>query len=255
MLNSIFPPVSAIADTMAADPLTLYDRLMAVKPKGLSPNAWTVRAKLNRNVLNDIRKRDAAHPHTIRDLLAAIGMTEAEFEAGAVQGEKEPSSERAPFLALRGDDRPRDVPILGTAECADIDFEADGSMTPVESMQLDLDEVVDYARRPVSLDNRRDMYAIYFRGMSLSPRYEPGEIGYVDPKRPPSPGNYVVVQLRRDDGDDGERVFRVLAKRLIRMTAQYVELEQFVPPLTFRVERKTIRHIHRIVPWDELVAF
>lgn len=240
---------------MANDPLTLYDRLMAVKPAGLSANAWTVRAGLNRNVFTDIRRRDAAHPHTVRALLAAIGLTEAEFEAGATQGEKESSVVREPYLAFRGDDRPRDVPILGTAECADLQFESDGALTPVETMQLDLDEVIDYARRPVSLDNRRDMYAIYFRGFSLAPRYEPGEIGYVDPKRPPAPGNYVVVQLRGPDGDDGERVFRVLAKRLVKITSTYVELEQFQPAMTFRVDRRDVRHIHRIVPWDELVAF
>ena len=67
--------------------------------------------------------------------------------------------------------------------------------------------------------------------------------------------DYVIVQLRGPDGNDGERIFRVLAKRLIRKTASYFELEQFDPPATFRVPREQVAHIHRIIRWDELVAF
>lgn len=122
-------------------------------------------------------------------------------------------------------------------------------------MELDLNEVVDYARRPLTLDNKRDVYALYFRGLSMSPRYEPGEIAYVDPSRPPSIGDYVVVQLREADGMDGERIHTVVAKRLIRQTVNFLELEQFNPATTFRVERTRVARLHRIIPWDELVSF
>ena len=162
---------------------------------------------------------------------------------------------RAPRLAFQAQDRPRDVPVVGTAECGEIEFDEDGVTRRIESMELHLDDVIDRVRRPLSLDNRRDVYAIYFRGGSMAPRYEDGELAYVDPKRPPALLDYVIVQLRGPDGAGGERIFRVLAKRLIRKTANYYELEQFDPPATFRVPREQVAHIHRIIRWDELVAF
>jgi phage repressor protein C with HTH and peptisase S24 domain len=88
----------------------------------------------------------------------------------------------------------------------------------------------------------------------MAPRYEPGELGYVDPNRPPSTGDYVVAQMRRPDGD-GERIFTVIAKRLVRQSASYYEFEQFNPACTFRVPRSAVAHLHRIIPWDELVTF
>lgn len=248
-------PLSAIADTMEGDPTSLYDRLLAVKPVGLSENAWATRANLNRGVFANIRVRNSANHATISKLLEAVGVTFAEFEAGVRAPEKEPSPQavQAPRLAFRGDDRPRDIPVLGTAECADLPFAGDSAQVWIETMMLD-DEVVDHVRRPASLDNRRDIYAIYFSGTSLEPRYEPGEVAYVDPKRSPKARDYVVVQLRKSE-DDGERIYKVLCKRLVKATSTYVELEQFNPAIIFRVDRKDVAHMHRIIPWEELVAF
>lgn len=239
------------------DPITLFDRLMAVKPVGLSRNAWAVRAGVNRNIFNDIKRRGAADRDTLEKLLEAIGLTEAQFEAGqkAEHHEPPPKALRAPVLAFRGKDRPRDVPIVGTAECAEMDFDGDAAAVTVETMEMDLDHVVDYARRPATLDNRREVYAIYFRGHSLSPRYEPGELAYVDPVRPPSMLDYVIIQLRRPDEHDGERTFVAMAKRLVRQSASFIELQQFDPPATFRVPRSEVKHMHRVIPWDELVVF
>ncbi|KQN12024.1 S24 family peptidase [Sphingomonas sp. Leaf28] len=241
------------------DPISLFDRLMAVKPTGLSPNAWTGRAGVNRSVFNDIRKRDSANVTTLEKLLSAIGVTLADFEAGvrAVDKYAPALSDplKAPVQAFRGDDRPRDVPIVGSAECGEVEFASDGGVSMIEAMELDFDNVVDHVRRPVTLDNKREVYAIYYTGHSMAPRYETGELGYVDPGRPPKVRDYVIVQLRRPDHHDGERVCRVLAKRLVRMSASYIELEQFNPPAIFRVDRKEVKHIHRIIPWDELVSF
>ncbi len=242
---------------MVSDPVSLYERLMAVKPVGLSNNAWCLRAGLGRTTLADVQRGKKPSWEKIEKLLDAIGVTQAEFEAGVRQTDHEPPppAVQAPRLAFRGDDRPRDIPIVGTAECADLDIDQDGAMLRIETMGLDMGEIIDHARRPVSLDNRRDVYAIYFRGQSMSPRYEPGEIAYVDPKRAPAVMDYVIVQLVQDDGNGGDRVACALAKRLVRQSASWIELEQFDPPQTFRLPRKQVAQMHRIIPWDELVAF
>lgn len=239
------------------DPISLYDRLMAVKPVGLSKNAWRERAGLSRALWSDIAKNNAAKHSTIEKLLEAIGVTFAEFEAGVRQLAKDapPPEVRAPFLAFRGEDRPRDIPIVGTAACADMEVADDGKTLLIETMELDFGNAIDHARRPASLDNKRDVYAIYYVGHSMSPRYEPGELSYVDPTRPPRAGEYVVAQLVGPDGEDGEKVVVAMAKKLVRQSPSFYEFEQFNPPLQFRVPRAMVRHLHRIIPWDELVAF
>jgi len=249
-------PVSYCQQAMN-DPISLYERLMAVKPAGLSNNRWLTNAGLERTALADIKRGKTPSWIRLKALLDAIGVTEAEFEAGVRQMDTSPPSAgvRAPRLAFQGDDRPRDVPVLGTAECGDVSIRDDGHVVEVESMTIDQDDVIDRVRRPVSLDNRRDVYAIYFRGHSMSPRYEDGELGYVDPRQPAARLDYVIMQLVGPDGADGERVMRVLAKRLLRTTATYYEVEQFNPPMVFRVPKKMVRHVHRVMELAELVAF
>lgn len=256
-MTSSLQPLSVIADNIMTVEPSLYDQLVAVKPAGLSTNAWATKAGVNRSVFQNIRQRGNASWDTIRKLLDAVGLTQAEFEAGmkAVHRDAPADAVRAPRMAFQGDDRPRDVPVLGTAECGDVTIGQDGHAVEVETMSIDHDDVIDRVRRPVSLDNRRDVYAIYFRGQSMSPRYEDGEIAYIDPRRPASRLDYVILQLVGPDGDDGERVIRVLAKRLLKTTASHYEVEQFNPPLVFRVPRKSVRHMHRIMDLAELVAF
>lgn len=155
-----------------------------------------------------------------------------------------------PYRVFRHE-RPRDVPVRGTPSCGDI--EVDGES--VETVDMDLGETVDYVRRPASLDGRRDVYAIYFTGYSMEPRFEQGEVAYVDTKRPPAIGDYVVVQLRaqRCEGDE-PRIVQALVKRLVKRTADHVELEQFNRPLIFKIEQRRIASMHRIIPLAELAG-
>lgn len=236
------------------DEQTLYDALMAIKPASMTRNAWAVRAGVNRTIFADIKKRGNANHDTIAKLLDAVGVSWADFDASlAAPGVERAARERRdafndPHSVFRHD-RPRDVPVRGTPSCGD--YEVDGHH--VEAVEMDLGEVVDYVRRPASLDSRQDVYAIYFTGFSMVPRFEPGEVAYVDTRRPPSIGDYVVLQLTGQRGDD-QGVVSALVKRLSKQTADYVELEQFNPALVFKVERRRIAAMHRIFPLAELVG-
>jgi phage repressor protein C with HTH and peptisase S24 domain len=84
----------------------------------------------------------------------------------------------------------------------------------------------------------------------MLPRFEPGEVGIVDPHRPPMIGDYVVVQLRGEDHDDVESV---LVKRLAGRNAREVRLEQFNPPLTFTLPARLVKRLHRILPQTDLL--
>lgn len=146
----------------------------------------------------------------------------------------------------------RDLPIHGTALGAPRDLEGHA----VEQTMLNSGEIVGYIPRPAVLRNVKDAYAVYVQGSSMSPRHDPGETLIVTDgrKRPPRIGDDVVVYMRDVEEDDGQRARAVLVKRLIRRSASFVELEQFNPPLVFRVEASQVVRIDRVVPWSEILS-
>ena len=150
--------------------------------------------------------------------------------------------------AWRGkrDDR---IPVLGTGYCDDLSVEADGSVAQIERWQLELDHTVRLIERPPALWNAPDAYAIYYHGSSMEPRFYQGEVGIVDPRRPPGPGDFVVVQL--NDGAS-DTIVTVLVKQLERIAGGYVHLRQFNPDLRFRLPRAMVGRLHRIASPTEL---
>jgi phage repressor protein C with HTH and peptisase S24 domain len=49
---------------------------------------------------------------------------------------------------------------------------------------------------PPQLEGVAEARAVYVRGRSMEPRYYPGEIVYLNPLRPPNPGDFVFLTLR-----------------------------------------------------------
>jgi len=151
---------------------------------------------------------------------------------------------------LHSPDQPsKPLPLLGTARGGDWD-----GLEDVEMTELRLSDVLDYLRRPPSLANDDEAYAVEIVGDSMTPRFEPGERAYVSPRAPVRPGDDVIVQLVTPgaEGDVADMVTDVLIKRLVRMTSSSIELRQFNPDRTFqvpleRVARKGRRAIHRVV--------
>lgn len=187
--------------------------------------------------------------------------------AEALEGLGSPPIERAEIFRLTGlsvepnatpfkmegaDDRrmTHSVPVYGTALGADeiVDGEA------IEQTTLNKAEVIGYLRRPVLLDGRADIYGLYVQGSSMAPRYRDGATVFVEGKRPPRIGDDAVVYLRVPDEHEGEMPSCVLIKTLVKKTAGYVELEQYSPHTTFRIPMERVKDLHRVVPWDELVA-
>lgn len=144
---------------------------------------------------------------------------------------------------------PRDVPIYGTALGAPQDFDGQA----IEQTMLNTGEVIGYLRRPTVINGQKNVYGLYIQGSSMAPRYEEGETAFVSGGgRPPRIGDDVVVYLREDE--DEERAAAVLIKRLVRRTSEYTELEQFNPPMSFRIETARVLRIDRVIPWSELLS-
>lgn len=147
----------------------------------------------------------------------------------------------------------QNIPILGTALGAD--RVSDG--LAIEQTCLYEHEQIGFAKRPVFLDGRTDIYGLYVQGSSMDPAYEDGTTILVETKRPPRIGEYAVVYLRMNgDGDESDvdgRARTILIKRLIRKSASYIELEQFNPRMSFKVDMKEVLKMHRVIPWGEMI--
>lgn len=126
---------------------------------------------------------------------------------------------------------PRDLPLMGTANGSD-----DGAIKYFEGE-------LDYVRRPPGLMGRREAYALNIEGMSMSPKYEPGEMVTVDPRKPVLIRDYVVIQTQ----DGPHAPITAYIKRLVSIATDKVTVEQFNPPKRIEFERRTVKAIHKVL--------
>lgn len=138
--------------------------------------------------------------------------------------------------------------VMGTIEPIRLgERQADLSTTlpvpAVASMPIDLPEIgvaaggsggdfsvngqtIDYKRRPPGLMSNRAAFAIRVIGESMYPRYEEGQLIYVDPKRPPRIGDDVLIELKPERGGEPGAAY---IKRLLAKTPTKLRLGQFNP--------------------------
>lgn len=135
---------------------------------------------------------------------------------------------------------PIDVPIMGvTVGGSDGEFE------------MNMGEPADYARRPRTIARSMKVFALYVQGSSMSRWRDPGTLVYVDPIRPPRPGDRVVVELHPEREGGGHPAY---LKELVTSTATKVRLRQYNPEGTIEIALSKVRHIHRVIEWEELLG-
>ena len=233
------------ANMADAEESQLYRDLMRFKPDGLTPNGWAVRSGVSRSVWADMRRHGNPSRRTLAKLLAVAGSSLAEFEALRV-GEGPMGAAATADAGLRDSRAPgwrpapvAPIPLYSTA----IGGEYGGQ---IEMAAIDDSAVVEHLRRPESLAGDDQAYALTIVGDSLWPRFRPGRRVIVSPKAPVAIGDDVVVRLGRAE-DLGRRPGRALIKELIRRTAGFIELRQFSPDISFRVEAGEIAAIHKVM--------
>ncbi len=120
----------------------------------------------------------------------------------------------------------RDLPLLGQA------------LGGAEDLLFENGAVQDYVERPWFLMGNGGAYAVYVHGTSMEPAYRHGELCYVDPNRPPRPGQDVVIQLRDGTG---------FIKTLERRTGHSVVLRQYNPEKRLDFAAADVESIHLVV--------
>lgn len=159
---------------------------------------------------------------------------DARQQARSSEVEDLPEAEVDPRAGLR------DVPVMGvTAGGSDGEFQLNG-------------DVVDYVRRLPGIARTKGVFALHVISESMVPRYEPGELVYANPNRPPAGGDFVVVELQPLEGERNGPSF---IKRLVRRTGAKIVCEQFNPPKQIEYDSREVKAIYRILPLHELVGF
>lgn len=96
---------------------------------------------------------------------------------------------------------------------------------------------------PPALARVPEAYALVVPGHTMEPRYMPGEIVFIHPTIPPSPSDFVVVQIAIEP----DAAPAVYVKRFVSMNARELVLDQLNPPERRRIPAETVKAIHKIV--------
>lgn len=216
--------------------------------RDLSPRAVSLAATRQPDAITAIRRGHMPNPDRLR-AIADVLEVDSEW---LLTGEDSPAPRLAdPRVLFRHRDFTRDVPIFGTALGADLQINGNGHAEPIEVTNVEMAEMIGYLNRPPGLIGNRKAYALYVVGSSMEPRFDPGQPVFVDAGRPPAIGDDVIVQLI--DDTDG-RVVTALIKRLVRRTSAFVELRQYNPDQTFRIEMTRIASVQRVLSVSELLG-
>lgn len=227
-----------------------------VDASGRSPRDLSIEAIGKPDLIRDILRGKRMPTGPVMLKLAEVLDTTTEYLLGLTSSPDQVQSEVS-IQDVRRDwipEKPTElgIPLVGTGDCAELAvIDESGEEIEVERSSFDPEYHVRYIKRPAVLAGDRKAYAIYFHGSSMEPRFFAGEIGIVQPDRHAGPGDFVLVQL--NDGTE-DAVVSVLVKKLVRQTTQYVELEQYNPPTVFRLPRRQVSHLHRIMMPNELLG-
>jgi hypothetical protein len=219
----------------------IFRDLMRFKPEGLTPNGWAVKAGVSRTVWSDMRRHGNPSRRTLEKLLAAAGSSVAEFEALRIGGEP-----AAPIAASGGVGEGHrrgwigpSLPPLPLVECR-LDGEWGDAGSGIELVEVVRGDRIGSVSRPASLSSEREAYAITVVGDCMWPRFRPGRRVAVSPKSSVAMGDDVLVGLA---GKAGLSLF----KELVRRTGSFIELRQFNPDVTFRVDPGEVSSIEKVL--------
>ena len=228
-----------------ADESAIYRDMMRLKPDGLTPNGWAVRAGVSRTVWADMRRHGNPSRRTLEKLLVAAGSSLAEFEALRIGAE--PRRQDAASGVGEAGHRgwiPAPLPPLPLVH-SQLGGEWGEAGSGIDLVFIRSDERLGSLQRPARLAGDGDAFAITIVGESMWPRFRPGRHVAVSPRSAVAIGDDVLVHLAADSAG-GREGFALLAE-LVKRTGDHLDLRQFNPAKSFRVKTAEIHTIRKVV--------
>ncbi|QUS39526.1 helix-turn-helix transcriptional regulator [Tardiphaga alba] len=110
-------------------------------------------------------------------------------------------------------------------------------------------KVSEHVRRPPGLLHKKGVFAVEVSNDSMVPRYEVGEIVYVQEKVPAS-GDHVVIELYHPD--DETQAGKSFVKKFERRTGRRIYCTQYNPPKEIEFDTGEVKAVYRVFPNREL---
>jgi transcriptional regulator with XRE-family HTH domain len=210
----------------------------ARKAKGLTQEALAEILGVERPAISQWETgKTNVDPKNMKNLADALSVTVA-YLSGE---EDEPSNVSSPVsqsgqrFARNGRQQ---YPVWGTVECGE-----DGAFQITEG------NAVAWNSTPPALENILGLYGVFAEGASMIPRFFPGELVLVHPRRTVTPHRDVIIQLKpKHDGDAP----KALLKRLVRKNSEEIEVEQYNPPKRRVIKMKDILSLHLVLDRSEM---
>lgn len=193
-----------IAKTLEGKGISLYDASLQIGQNQTYLQQYVKYGKPKRGL-----------PEHVREALAPI-MDVPPDRLKQANGQERPS----PF---RVSARNGLIPVVGIVDAGDDD-----------DFLFDGENITEERERPPALNGVSGAFAVYVRGDSCEPKYQPGQLLYVHPTRPYRRGDWVVVRKLNGKG---------LIKRFIGWDKGMLRLERLSP-----------KQSEILVPKDELVG-
>lgn len=111
-------------------------------------------------------------------------------------------------------------------------------------------DVIDQVRRPPGIRNAKNVAALNVAGESMVPRFNTGELIYVQ-QRMPAPGDDVVVELYPEtEGEPGKSFL----KQMVRKTGLRLYCKQHNPPTDIEFDMGEVKTIWRVLTLRDLLG-
>lgn len=217
-----------------------------IEAQGLTWEAASLKSGLERSYFRKLFERDGTPGGaTLTKISSGLGVPLTELLADVGGAKTEQTSATHPHNDVRPANSelpaftqmPKDVPVRGTAAGSHLRG----------AFQLSTDPV-DYVRRPQTLMNARNVYALYVEGSSMEPQYFPGDLVYVHPDKPPRFGDVVIIQIQNGDEESVEATIGIFSKR----TAEKIVIRKHNPVAEIEIARSVVRDIHKVLSMNEI---
>jgi phage repressor protein C with HTH and peptisase S24 domain len=238
-----FFPLSQVssADRIPLMSETLHDRVRKrLEELNLTPAAASLKGGLSKEMLRKLLGNPDALPSgkSLTALAGALEVSEQWLLHGgdnvpAVKTDVRAASSTPPLRH----EMANDVPVRGTAAGSHLRG----------AFQLSAD-TIDFARRPPTLTNVANLYALYVEGTSMEPQYNPGDLLFIHPDKPARIGDAVVVQCQIGPEGPTEATIGILSRR----SAEKVTIRKHNPPAEIDLPRETVLSIHKVLTNNEI---
>lgn len=222
---------------------TLGERLKsALREKGISESRLADLVGASQQAINFIANGTTKNPRNLAKIAAALGVSEAWLRYGSQSGDTAPANGQRPQTVNQSDLFAKHIakPIGRDDLLASSinDLPVYGVPQGMDGITLKMDEPQSMTGRPPMLIGNKRGFAVFMIGESMSPRFDHGEMLWIDPVQPAQIGDYVLVVFQDHFA---------IPRQLTAIKADTIELLARNDETESSFLRDEIRHLYKIV--------